>query len=72
MLGIEKAFDIGGVMKRVLNRIWGGESWREDSVNDWRRVPEGMNATSGGVMGRLPISLGYPTNNQKKNSSLTP
>jgi len=53
------AVGIGGLTRRVLQRIADGEHWRDASREAWKRSPEGRNAGNGSVMRTAPIAVAY-------------
>jgi ADP-ribosyl-[dinitrogen reductase] hydrolase len=53
------AVGIGGLTRRVLHRIAGGDGWERASRESWENSPEGRNAGNGSVMRCAPIAVAY-------------
>lgn len=53
------AVGIGGMTRRVLTRIAGGDHWERASRDVWEASPEGRNAGNGSVMRCAPIAVAY-------------
>lgn len=53
------AVGIGGLTRRVLERIADGQDWTEASRVAWEASPEGRNAGNGSAMRCAPIAVAY-------------
>lgn len=51
---------IGGLTRRVLDRVARGQDWRVASRSVWEESPEGRNAGNGSVMRSAPVALALP------------
>lgn len=50
---------IGGMTRRVLDRVSAGQPWAEASREAWEESPEGTNAGNGSVMRCAPLAIAY-------------
>jgi len=50
---------IGGMTRRVMERLSDGESWDDAGQNEWEASPEGQNAGNGSVMRCAPLAVAF-------------